>query len=82
MCVCVCVCVFQKYPPPLLKSLSTEIDCSNKYKRSCGRADSEMDSHITGPAFKTRLLCYFLQSFLLTTTIPEKVERSLVCVCV
>ena len=47
---------------------------------SCGRADSVMDSHTTGPGFETRLVRYFLPSFRLTTTIPESVERSLVCV--
>ena len=32
---------------------------------SCDRADSVMDSHNTGPGFKTRLVRYFLPSFLL-----------------
>ena len=41
---------------------------------------SLIDSHTTGPGFKTRLVRYFLPSFWLTTTIPESVERSLVCV--
>ena len=35
---------------------------------SCGRADSVIDSHTTGPGFKTRLVRYFLPSFRLTTT--------------
>ena len=36
-----------------------------------------MDSHTTGPGFKTRLVRYFLPSFQLATTIPvHKVERS------
>ena len=43
---------------------------------SFGRAESVLDSHTTGPGFKTRLLRYFLPSFLLATTIPESVERS------
>ena len=30
---------------------------------SCGRADSVMDSHTTGPGFKTWLVRYFLPSF-------------------
>ena len=47
---------------------------------SCGRADSVMDSHTTGPRFNTRLVRCFLPSLRLTTTIPESVERSLVCV--
>ena len=47
---------------------------------SCGRADSVMDLHTTGPGFKTQFVGYFLLSFRLTTTIPESVERSLVCV--
>ena len=44
----------------------------------CGRADSVLDSHTTGPGFKTRLVRYFLLSFRLLTTMT--VERSLVCV--
>ena len=40
----------------------------NSMKSSCGWADSVTDSHITGPRFKTRLVWYFLPSFLLTTT--------------
>ena len=32
-------------------------------------ADSAMDSHTSGPGFKTRLARYFLPSFRLTTTI-------------
>ena len=47
---------------------------------SYGRADIVMDSHTTGPGFKTRLVRYFLPRFRLTTTIPESVERLLVCV--
>ena len=40
-----------------------------------------MDSHTTGPGFKTRLVRYFLASFQLATTIPvHKIERSMVCV--
>ena len=39
-----------------------------------------MDWHTTGPGFETRLVRYFLPSFQLTTTIPELVERLLVCV--
>ena len=39
-----------------------------EYKRSsCGQADSVIDLHTTGPGFKTRLVRYFLPSFLLTT---------------
>ena len=34
----------------------------------CGRADSVLDSHTTGPGFKTRLVRYFLLSFRLLTT--------------
>ena len=39
-----------------------------------------MNSHTTGPCFKTRLVRYFLPSFRLTTTITASVEHSLVCV--
>ena len=39
-----------------------------------------MDSHTTGPGFKTWSVRYFLLSFRLTTTIPESVERSLLWV--
>ena len=35
----------------------------------CGRVDSVMDLHATGPGFKTRLVLYFLLSFRLLTTI-------------
>ena len=35
----------------------------------CGRADSVMDSHTSGPGFKTRLVLYFLLSYRLLTTI-------------
>ena len=34
----------------------------------CGRADSVLDSHTTGPGFKTWLVRYFLLSFRLLTT--------------
>ena len=34
----------------------------------CGRADSVLDSHTTGPGFKIRLVRYFLLSFRLLTT--------------
>ena len=46
----------------------------------CGRADSVLNSHTTGPGFKTRLVRYFLLSFRLLTTMQHQVERSLVCV--
>ena len=46
----------------------------------CGRADSVMDSHTTGPGFKTRLVRYFLLSFRLWPPWQHQVERSLVCV--
>ena len=39
-----------------------------------------MDSHTTGPGFNTRLVRYFLPSFRTTSTMPESVERSLLCV--
>ena len=49
---------------------------------SCGRVDSVMDSHTTGPGFNTRSVRYCLLSFQLTTTIKASysVEHSLVCV--
>ena len=37
-------------------------------RSSCGRADSAMDSHTTGPGFQTRLVRYVLPSFRLATT--------------
>ena len=63
-------------------SLQSESTIGQKYDgSSCGRADSIMDLHITGPGFKTWMVRYFLLSFQLATTIPvHKVERSLVCV--
>ena len=39
----------------------------SKNGSSCGRVDSVMDSHTTGPGFKTRLVRYFLPSYRLTT---------------
>ena len=39
--------------------------------KTADRADSVMDSHTTGPGFKTRLVWYFLPSFRLTTTITS-----------
>ena len=35
----------------------------------CGRTDSVIDSHATGPGLKIRWVRYFLPSFRLTTTI-------------
>ena len=47
---------------------------------SCVRTDSVIDSQTAGPWFKTQLVWYFLLSFQLTITMPESVERLLVCV--
>ena len=52
------------------------LDLMNRFliisKSNCGRADNVIDSHTTGPGFKTRWVryIYFLPSFLLTTTVP------------
>ena len=48
--------------------LSSRVDLLSGFRSSCGRADSVMDSHTTGPKFKTQLVQYFLPSFRLTTT--------------
>ena len=48
---------------------------------SCGHVDSIMDSHATGPRFKTRLVRYFLLSYLLPAPYQRhRVELLLVCV--
>ena len=39
----------------------------------CGRADSVLDSHTTGPGFKTRLVRYSLLSFRLLTTMTPSI---------
>ena len=51
----------------------------NHLGSSCGRVDSVMDSHTTGPGFKTWLV-YFLPSFRLMATIPAS-SGAFACVC-
>ena len=48
---------------------------------SCGRADSVMDSHTTGPRFQTGLVWYFLPRFQLTITITASWSWAFACVC-
>ena len=53
--------------------------CSICGGSSCGRADSVMDSHTTGPGFKTRLVRHFLPSLRLTIDCVEgrgRISRS------
>ena len=61
---------------PLTSYSAGTLACHTTGGGSCERADCIMDSPTTGPGFKTRLVRYFLSSFLLTTVIQESVERS------
>ena len=51
-----------------ISSHSLNEGLNNMKGSRCWRADSVLDSHTTGPGFKTRLVRYFLLSFRLLTT--------------